>query len=701
MTDSTVEGIVPRLGPSDGAARAASSPARLRRAAQALFRIESALDRFFPAGCNPLQHLGAIGFFLFWIVVASGIYLYVFFETSVEGAYGSVEALTHEQWFAGGILRSFHRYASDAMVVVALLHLAREMVLDRYRGVRAFAWVTGAIVLLLLIVTGINGYWLVWDQLAHYIALITSEWFDWLPIFKEPMARNFLTRGSISDRFFSLLVFLHIMLPLLMLLTLWLHIQRVSRPDITPRRALAIGILAVMLIFSLWQPATSHAPADLAVLPAVLNLDWFFLAGYPAVDMLKPGPAWLLAGGAGLLVAAAPWLPPQKRLPAAVVSLDLCNGCGRCAADCPFEAVRMVPRTDGRHLPRNAEVDPSLCISCGICVGACPTATPFRNVQELVTAIDLPDYSLDHLRAETMAAVKNLTGSGRVVVYGCERAIDVAGLSGAAVTLTCAAQLPPSFVDFLITRGHVDGVLVVGCRNGDCDYRLGAEWTQARLDGTRDPYLRDRVPRERVRTLWVAPGDTATVQAQIAAFRTELTGGPAAAGPARRSPTVLRWSGQAATLGALMLCVGAFANGPTYRSLGADQAVLKLSFSHPGQPKGECRMRTPEELAALPQQLRQPRICPRERLPVTVELRVDGQLVHSQVVQPAGLSRDGSATVYRRFAVPAGRHVLSAALRDSARADGFDYANAAELTLAPAQVLTVDFDSERHAFVFR
>jgi quinol-cytochrome oxidoreductase complex cytochrome b subunit len=102
--------------------------------ARAFFRIDAIFDGFFPAGWNPMHHLGAIGFFLFWIVVASGVYLYVFFETSVEGAYGSVERLTHDQWFAGGILRSFHRYASDGLVAVALLHLVREFSLDRYRG---------------------------------------------------------------------------------------------------------------------------------------------------------------------------------------------------------------------------------------------------------------------------------------------------------------------------------------------------------------------------------------------------------------------------------------------------------------------------------------------------------------------------------------------------------------------------------------
>jgi ferredoxin/coenzyme F420-reducing hydrogenase delta subunit len=672
--------------------------------ARAFFRIDAIFDGFFPAGWNPMHHLGAIGFFLFWIVVASGVYLYVFFETSVEGAYGSVERLTHDQWFAGGILRSFHRYASDGLVAVALLHLVREFSLDRYRGARAFTWVTGAGVLLLLIVTGINGYWLVWDQLAHFIAVVTSEWLDWLPIFKEPMARNFLTRGSIGDRFFTLLVFLHIMLPLLMLLGLWLHIQRLSRPDITPRRGLAVGLLLMLLGLSLVEPAWSHAPADLASMPALLDIDWFYLAGYPLVALLKPGPTWALVGGAVLLLVAAPWLPPRRRDPVAVVNLDLCNGCGRCAADCPYEAVQMVPRTDGRPLPRNALVDSSLCLSCGICVGACPTATPFRTAQELVTAIDLPQYSLDEMRNATLDAVGRLTGAPRIAVYACAQAIDPEALTGpglAVVGLTCAAQLPPSFVDFLITRDLVDGVFLAGCRPGECAYRLGEEWTEARIGGTRDPYLRERVPRERIRVAWAVPGDQTSIRGELERFRADLKrgGGDEAAAAAHRSP--LAYAGQALMYVGLAVFIGYFASRPAYRNLAADQAVLKLSFSHAGQPKGECRTRTAEELAALPPQLRQPRVCPRERLPITVELRMDDAVLYRRSLEPAGLSRDGSATVYERFSVPVGSHRLAVGLRDSARPEGFDYAQVTEITLAPAQVLTVDFDSVTRSFIVR
>jgi CDP-4-dehydro-6-deoxyglucose reductase, E3 len=110
---------------------------------RAFLRVEALFNSAFGDRLNPLYHLGSITFFLFWVVCGSGLYLYAFFETGVADAFASVEALTHRQWFAGGILRSVHRYASDAFVLTMLLHLLRHFAFDRFRAWRWFSWVSG------------------------------------------------------------------------------------------------------------------------------------------------------------------------------------------------------------------------------------------------------------------------------------------------------------------------------------------------------------------------------------------------------------------------------------------------------------------------------------------------------------------------------------------------------------------------------
>lgn len=498
----------------------------LQRAGRRAFAfVENAFDAAFGSRINPFYHLGALGFFFFWIVAASGIYLFIFFETSIDGAYGSVEYLTHTQWYLGGVARSLHRYASDAMVVVVLLHLAREFVLDRYRGVRWYAWLTGVMLLGFLYASGISGYWLVWDRLAQYIAVVTAEWFDWLPLFGESIARNFLDSATVSDRFFSLMFFMHLGIPLFLLLGMWIHIQRISRARTNPPRALMLGTLAALAALSLAYPALSQGPADLDTVVSVVRPDWFYLTFYPLIDVWSPGAVWAVAGGGSLLLMLLPWLPRRPEAAAAVVSLPNCNGCGRCFADCPYSAVIMQPRTDGLPYASQAAVDPDLCTACGICAGACPTATPFRRTTELVAGIDMPLLPVRALRQRTLEVMAPLSGADRVLVYACRCGSDLGALETAGVgvvMLPCIGALPPSFIDFAISRRYADGVMLVGCAAGDCYQRLGVDWTEQRLAGQRDPYLRGRVPRNRVATVWTGPQDGAELARRVAAFRAQL-----------------------------------------------------------------------------------------------------------------------------------------------------------------------------------
>ena len=71
------------------------------------------------------------------------------------------------------------------------------------------------------------------------------------------------------------------------------------------------------------------------------------------------------------------------------------------------------------------------------------------------------------------------------------------------------------------------------------------------------------------------------------------------------------------------------------------------------------------------------------------------------VLPPTGFAGSGPSRAYQRFAVPPGRHELTARLRDTDRAEGFDYERMAVVELAPAQSLAIDFRAEMGGFIFR
>lgn len=274
--------------------------------------IEKGLNAFFGERCNPLYHLGAIAFFLLWIVIFTGLYLYAFFETSVIHAYASVDALTHGQRYFGGVLRSLHRYASDALVLIVVLHLVRHFVFNRHRGYRWFSWVSGVALLWLTYAAGINGYMLPWDRLSQFVVTTITEWFDVLPVIGGAMTRNFISNANVSDRLFSLLSFMHIGLPLSMLALLWIHTQRVPDAKTSPPTALMVGVVTSLTALSLISPALSQAPADMATMVATLDFDWFYLPSFALIPLFGLKNTWFLLLCATLLMLALPWLSLRK-----------------------------------------------------------------------------------------------------------------------------------------------------------------------------------------------------------------------------------------------------------------------------------------------------------------------------------------------------------------------------------------------------
>jgi hypothetical protein len=162
----------------------------------------------------------------------------------------------------------------------------------------------------------------------------------------------------------------------------------------------------------------------------------------------------------------------------------------------------------------------------------------------------------------------------------------------------------------------------------------------------------------------------------------------------KRTPTTAAaWIGQALLYALFAAVIGVFSSWPPYRHLASDQSLIKLSFSHTGKPVSDCHSQTPEELAKLPPNMRAPVRCPRERSAIIVELDVDGAPVYRHAAEPSGLSKDGASSVYHRLQVGAGAHRVAVRLKDDVRSGGFDHQREDTVTLKPAQILVIDFDT--------
>lgn len=163
----------------------------------------------------------------------------------------------------------------------------------------------------------------------------------------------------------------------------------------------------------------------------------------------------------------------------------------------------------------------------------------------------------------------------------------------------------------------------------------------------------------------------------------------------------MRFALQALNYAIFMTLVWYFSFSPPFRQLAPDQAVITLAFAHAGERRKECRTLGPEELANLPPNMRLQMDCPRERSPITVDLLLDGKPAIEEVANAPGLYEDQGVDVYRSVKVSAGEHHLKVTMNDSVRIEGSTHTHEQTVTLAPAQLLVVDFDSDTHKFVVK
>ena len=481
---------------------------------------------------NPLYHSGAIAVAAFVILLATGLYLLLFYR--IGAPWASVERITGQVW-TGRWIRSLHRYASALVVAAAVVHALRMFVQGRSWGPRALAWLSGVVLVAVVLACGWTGYVMVWDEHAFLLAAEGARLFDVLPIFSEPIARAFTGERPMPPAFFFLNLFAHIALPVGVALVLWIHVSKVARAKLLPPRPLLWATVGLFTAASVLWPVPMAPEADLLRLPGTAPLDLFYGFWLPLSMGRDAMAVWGVALAATALALAVPVLtrPRAGRTPApSVVEERHCTGCEVCYHDCPWEAISMVPRSDGRD-GYVARVDPALCVSCGICAASCApmgVGPPGRTGRDQLDAVRA-FAARAAPRAEDVVLVACGRGAGGIASGGGagrmgtapgDMATAVPEYLGAPVLeVSCTGTLHTSVVEYLVRSGW-GGVLIVSCPPRDCWNREGAVWLEERLFHGREAELKERVDRRRVRVAYAGSGEPLLVASALQAYRDDL-----------------------------------------------------------------------------------------------------------------------------------------------------------------------------------
>jgi quinol-cytochrome oxidoreductase complex cytochrome b subunit len=255
-------------------------------------------------------YFGGMTLFLFIVQVATGILLLLYYRPSSENAFESVQFIITEVKF-GWLIRSIHSWSANLMIATLFIHMFSVFFLRAYYPPREITWISGVLLLFIVVCFGFSGYLLPWNKLAFFATKVGTEIVGVIPIVGRPMLR-FLrggddVTGATLTRFFGFHV---AVLPAAATVLIGIHVLLVQQHgmSVPPSLAgkplkkmkfvpnfllrdligwiLAIGVLAALAALFPWElgeKADAFAPA-----PAGIKPEWYFLFMFQTLKLIPP-----------------------------------------------------------------------------------------------------------------------------------------------------------------------------------------------------------------------------------------------------------------------------------------------------------------------------------------------------------------------------------------------------------------------------
>ncbi len=282
-------------------------------------------------------YLGGMTLFFFFIQVFTGILLMLYYRPGADEAFESVEFIMTTVPF-GWLIRSIHSWSANLMVFFAVAHLVSVFFMKAYRRPRELTWVSGVLLLFLIMGFGFSGYLLPWNQLAFFATKVGTDVGGAIPFVGEWTVRFLRGGDRVSGATLSRFYGWHVaLLPAITLAVLIFHlvlvqVRGMSVPKVAEEEAarrqpmkfiphfalrdlsgwvFALGVLAALGALFPWElgeKADLFAPAYEDIRP-----EWYFVFMFQTLKLVPGGeifgveyeaiPLLLFGLGAGILVA--------------------------------------------------------------------------------------------------------------------------------------------------------------------------------------------------------------------------------------------------------------------------------------------------------------------------------------------------------------------------------------------------------------
>lgn len=302
---------------------------------------EVMLDEPLPVGTGWFFTLGSVLLALLSIQLLTGAFLTLYYAPTPDHAYDSVRFISATT--AGRVVRGLHHFGASFIVVAMVLHVLRVVCFGSYKAPREVTWLSGLVLLGLILAFSLTGYLLPWDQRAYWATVVTINISKLTPGVGDLVAgvlRGGSAIGALTlTRWYAAHV---IFLPAALVLLVVLHLYLMRRhgisgpvrerggpslpfyPHQAARDTLVVSVVVAALVAYAWGGAPPlEGPADPTDANYIPRPEWYFLGLF---QLLKYFPgrlevvgAMIIPGIAGLFLALLPWIDrgphrdPRKR----------------------------------------------------------------------------------------------------------------------------------------------------------------------------------------------------------------------------------------------------------------------------------------------------------------------------------------------------------------------------------------------------
>ena len=229
----------------------------------------------FPARfVSPFGFLGMLTFIVFIILGISGALLMFYYQPILDRAWDSVQFINDEVPF-GFHIRNIHYHGSNAMVLLAVLHMYYQYFSGRYKIRNEVLWMTGVILGVVTILEAFTGYDVIFSERAELAISIAASLTTSIPVV-GPTIRDAALGSGFSDfvlRFYAQHVFL---LPVVMLGLMAVHFPRFLVFDVPMVMAISGAILITGGVF----PIDLGFKFEPTVPPGVTVPEWYLTGIY-------------------------------------------------------------------------------------------------------------------------------------------------------------------------------------------------------------------------------------------------------------------------------------------------------------------------------------------------------------------------------------------------------------------------------------